>query len=130
MVIPLEVLHALRQRNARPWMFLAAMVWLVANFVTQWHEIAVPHARCPEHGELLELVPGEQGDHPEIAAAPSDPHHDGCAYHTIGATGLPALRAPLAAPGPAPAQDVPALVSVCRAASSLRYAPKTSPPTV
>ncbi len=110
-------------------MLLAAVVWLIGVFATQWHELVVPHARCPEHGELLELVPGEQGRDPEIAAAPSDPHHDACAFHAVGSTRLVTVHVPILAPELAPGDDVPLLASVRLPARTLRFAPKTSPPT-
>ena len=65
-------------------MLLVAMVWLVATFASQWHQVVVPHARCPEHGELLQVAHEEQPDEPELAAAPDDQQHDACAFHALG----------------------------------------------
>lgn len=118
----------LRHRCARPWMLLAAMVWLFASFVTQWHEIAVPHVRCPEHGELVEIAAHDRTRGPEIAAAPDDPHHDACEMQVIGAPPLAVVGAPEFAPEVAPPDEVLALASIRLASHALRFAPKTSPP--
>ena len=122
------MLYVLRQRHARPWMLLAAMVWLVATFMTEWHEIVVPHARCPEHGELLQVAPARHGNGPELAVAPNDPHHDACAFHQLGGVRLTTLRVTLLAPEPTPPDEVLELASIRLASSALRFAPKTSPP--
>lgn len=110
-------------------MFLAAVVWLIGSFATQWHEIVVPHVRCPKHGELVEIAHAERNGHPELAAAPDDPHHDACEMQAVG--GAPMLRAgaPELAPEPAPPDEVLALASIRLASHALRFAPKTSPPT-
>lgn len=106
------------------------MVWLVATFASQWHQVVVPHARCPEHGELLQVMTGERSDGPELAAAPPDQQHDECALHAF-AGAFPAPRPPsVLAPVEAPPEEVTTFASIRLAREPLRFAPKTSPPPI
>jgi hypothetical protein len=110
-------------------MLLAAVVWLFGVFVTQWHELVVPHARCPEHGELIEIVVAEPGDGPELVEAPDDPHHDGCALHAAPSAGPAVLQLRLPAPPAPPGEACAPWESAALVLATLSFAPKTSPPT-
>lgn len=111
-------------------MLLAAIVWLVTTFASQWHQVVVPHARCPEHGELLQVMLGERSDGPELSTAPADQQHDECALHAL-AGAFPAPRPPsVLTPVAAPSEEVTTLASIRLAREPLRFAPKTSPPPI
>jgi hypothetical protein len=129
-----------RRRAARPLALFVAAAALAAQFSSAWHELAVRHVRCAEHGELTHVAP-LQGASPAPASdvravdalPPATPDgHEHCAvlFTIQGSAQAPVVRTPVAFAPPVP---------VARAATDvaprpgrafvLASAPKTSPPS-
>ena len=121
-----------RRRRALGAAAIAALL-LVTTLLAGWHEATVVHARCAEHGELVDVAAGERplGEH-QIAARDAAPagDHDHCTLCPRAHDGAPpAIAFVRAAMPPATpvAEAAPREVAIV-AVRTLRIAPKTSPP--
>lgn len=105
------------------------------------HFVAVQHAICAEHGELVELHDdhadsevGHGSDHgdDEPGQPPGEDDHDHCEQLARGDRELATLTAPAVGIAPAtPSQDIAVPPAACVGSASqplLALAPKTSPP--
>lgn len=111
----------------------ALIAWVAGSFANGWHERAVKHIVCAEHGEVVEV--GRSGaDSAKYVAtlgdAESGEHHDGCSLSDVFPPGalasLPSFDPPffgVVAYNALSAADA-------RVSGPLLYAPKTSPPRV
>lgn len=108
------------------------------------HFTLVPHERCPEHGEWIELGPHTPSAHVDVntgavhddtlaqSSAPATHGHDHCPlspFHVQAAslhTPAPATALPFAPP--ALAEAPPGIAVPCGGIALLLHAPKTSPP--
>lgn len=115
----------------------ALVLWLVALLVSvwplaAWHELTTTHAVCAEHGEVLDVAQGGEGeleDGPRLVELDFD-EHDPCAFAPLaqpagGAGGAPRLQA-----GPQLVRCEVARTEPPRPEAFPRYllAPKHSPP--
>lgn len=143
--------HRARRPRRKPGAWCIAVVCLVAQLLGWVHLIAVEHARCPEHGEVLHTQERSAGAslvralHAEDAedatdarastsvdAAPSEQHaddHCGWLAERRDARLSPAIT--VEAVSPPELSSLLAFEPPVRASSALLYrlAPKQSPPT-
>ncbi len=119
---------------------VAALVALAAQSAGTLHVLFVPHARCAEHGELVDVPRGDLSLSASFshevalsAALPSEAHgHEHCAVAILQRQRLtgPILRiAPVTTIAVAAKTRAPIAV-VLPSARRLRLAPKHSPPLV
>jgi hypothetical protein len=110
-----------------------AAVLLLTTLLAGWHEATVIHARCADHGELIDVAAGERslGEH-RIAAHDGAPagEHDHCTLCPRAHDGAPPAIAfiPAVAPAVAPVAVVTPRDADILSVRTLRIAPKTSPP--
>lgn len=121
-----------RSLPARVALFLAVTAWMLGSVAAFVHVLQVRHARCAEHGQIIELA--QLSDAPHLsgpAALPAAPdHHDhGCALPGVGAVTASGQDLLVAGRAPLPAEDDPPPVHT-RLAPPLLAAPKTSPPAL
>jgi hypothetical protein len=120
------------RRLAIPALLLALVAWVVGTFAAGWHDRAVRHITCHEHGEVLDA--GESGaENAEVAtlAPVPDRHgHEGCGVAGFPPLAMLAAAVPFGAIEP-PIEAYDALAEAdARTRGPLLYAPKTSPPSV
>jgi hypothetical protein len=120
---------------------LAALALLVANLGLLLHRLAVAHATCTEHGEIVHVEGGVLGAAPRPAArdglraAPGAAAHghDHCAlaFATRERVGLVPTAGVVAPCEPDPVAAAPAAMTHCVIRIDLwLLAPKTSPPVL
>lgn len=127
---------ALRRALSLLLVALASLSVALAPVLLAVHRAEVHHARCLEHGELVELdqVRGDapHEDHHEPLALPSDhdQHDQHCAVDGGLASAI-AVGTQASRPVPVAIPELPVLAgrAAPRGPPLLRYAPKTSPPT-
>ncbi len=126
-----------RLTRTAPWMLaIGAMAWLLGITAAQVHVFRVMHVVCDAHGQVVELDARGAGDAkppPRDEARPAAPdaqHDHGCALAHAGfQEGL--LGHDAVEPGVLNAASAEAPPSgESPVAPPLRYAPKTSPPTL
>jgi hypothetical protein len=122
-------------RRARaPGAAAMAVLLLACTLLAGWHEATVRHARCVDHGELVEVgaagarVVGDQ----QIAAhdGTSTEPHDHCALCPRTHDGTPPALTHVAVPMRSVAPVAPRALRprIVIAHGIVRLAPKTSPP--
>src|SRR5437899_2724605 len=104
--------HGINRRGAaKSLAVLVAAAALLAQFSSAWHEVAVQHVRCAEHGELTHLTarrgaaptPARQLGAADAAPAETPDGHEHCAalFTIQGGAHAPVVRTPVAfAPPP------------------------------
>jgi len=115
----------------------ALALWLVALLVSvwplaAWHELTTTHAVCAEHGEVLDVAQGGEGeleDGPRIVELDFD-EHDPCAFAPLAqpagaASGAPRVHVEPIRVG---AETAPAVAPRAPAYPRYLLAPKQSPP--
>lgn len=126
----------LRHVRTRAALLLTLVVWLLGFFASDVHHRVVRHVVCAEHGEVTELVAhdadaDDRDEGPTYAPlGDAQEHHDGCSLPALPPPVSPTRLAAFALP---PCEPTPyhALAGTdTRVTGPLRYAPKTSPPTV
>lgn len=115
----------------------ALVLWVVALLVSvwplaAWHELTTTHAVCTEHGELLDIARGGEGeleDGPRLVELDFD-EHDPCAFAALAQPAGEALGAPRPQAGPQLLRSEVARTEPPRSEAFPRYllAPKHSPP--
>ncbi len=128
--------HALRRltrsRLAQALTALTAVLWVATLTLTPLHVLLVPHGRCAEHGELVELDAASVDRSAEAgpsAAALNPSHHDDVCSLTEAAPGT-VPHAHLTSPALHVATLVPTVFwpTAAPRGPPLAYATKTSPP--
>ncbi len=112
---------------------VAACLWLIGLGAQVWHQAAVEHVICPDHGEIVEIGEYTEHDHADeagwrAAALDAGDHADDCTL-----SGASPLLGGLSGPTLALQPTLEARLPVLSAHASPRappigYAPKTSPP--
>jgi hypothetical protein len=116
----------------------ALALWLVALLVSvwplaAWHELTTTHAVCAEHGEVLDVAHGGEGEledgRPRLVDLDFD-EHDPCAFAPLAQPAGGPGGAPLPRCEAQPLCSAAARPEVPRAPAFPRYllAPKQSPP--
>jgi hypothetical protein len=118
----------------------AALVALTAQSAGTLHELFVPHARCPEHGELVDVPRGDLSLSASFslelalsATLPSEAHgHEHCAVAILQRQRLtgPALKVVPVSTFAVETKTPVSVAVVLPSARRLRLAPKHSPPLV
>jgi hypothetical protein len=120
-------------------LWLAAVLVLSAQTATTFHTLLVHHARCLEHGELVDAAPErarftlDNDPTPHVVATPSgETHaHEHCAIAMLERQRLSrgqAIDLSVVAPTLAQAPAAPVVAAFMTPARLLRLAPKHSPP--
>ena len=139
-----NLLTRMRATRVAKWL---ALVVLIASGGSQlaasWHEVAVRHVRCADHGELTHVtiaepsVAGRAGQLSSLPSASSEETgaadaHEHCALALIVRAGTEGPRAPIAtrfSPPETVTHQAPTVVPRPGRTVVLASAPKTSPPS-
>ena len=112
-------------------LLLGTLTWLAGMGAQQVHRIVVQHARCADHGEIIELASDETSSEVPSASVDQDAEHDhDCMLQALVGQGLSPSLIALPTPTDAPLILRARLHDAPARGPPLARAPKTGPPAL